>query len=62
MDSVSSELRAEQSRRQEADTQLTALRDQLTQQTAKNKQMVAALQTQLQEQGSAKVRLQWWPR
>ena len=55
MESVSSELRAEQSRRQEADTQLTGLKDQLSQQTAKNRQMVAALQTQLQEQGSAKV-------
>ncbi|XP_043245707.1 rab GTPase-binding effector protein 2-like isoform X1 [Amphibalanus amphitrite] len=58
MESVSTELRAEQSRRQEADGQLSALRDQLSQQTAKNKQMVAALQTQLQEQGAAKSSLQ----
>ena len=55
-ESVSSELQAEQSRRQEADGQLAGLRDQLGQQTAKNRQMVTALQTQLQEQGTAKVR------
>ncbi|XP_037091001.1 rab GTPase-binding effector protein 2-like [Pollicipes pollicipes] len=57
-DSVSSELEAEQARRQQADGQLAAARDQLAQQTAMNRQMVAALQAQLEEQSSAKSSLQ----